>query len=132
MTNLLVDWNAKQPFARVVRTGDVKYDTKPETINIPDKENATYFAGEVFPMRDDDASYPALVIGNYVFGGSGGLSSRLGDRVRQKEGLSYGIGSGVRSSAVDPRTSFYIFAIVNPKNVEKLKKWQFGKSLISS
>jgi zinc protease len=64
---------------------------------------------------------PALVIGNYILGGGGGLSSRLGDRVRQKDGLSYGVGSGMRISSVDKRTSFYVFAIANPANVEKLK-----------
>ena len=31
-------------------------------------------------------------MGNYILG-SGTLSSRLGDRIRQKEGLSYGVSS---------------------------------------
>ena len=54
----------------------------------------------IFPMKDDDPDYPALVMGNYVFGG-GSLSSRLGDRVRQKEGLSYGVGSFFSADSLD-------------------------------
>ena len=53
--------------------------------------------GLVVPLRDDDPDYPALVIANYILGG-GALSSRLGDRVRQKEGLSYGDQLGARTS----------------------------------
>ena len=92
MKDILADWTAKQPYERLKRSGkvDVKADTL--TIVTPDKANAFYFSGEVFPLSDSDPDYPALVIGNYVFG-AGNLSSRLGDRIRQKEGLSYGVGS---------------------------------------
>jgi zinc protease len=68
----------------------------------------------LFPARDDDPDYPALVMGNYILG-SGTLSSRLGTRVRQKEGLSYGITSSLSVSSQDQRASFTISAIVNPK-----------------
>lgn len=117
---ILADWKAAKPYARLERSGDVKLKASVETIQTPDKANATYFAGTVFPLRDDHPDYPALALGNFILGG-GSLSSRLGDRVRQKEGLSYGVGSGLRSSSVDARTSFYIYAIANPQNVEKLK-----------
>jgi zinc protease len=40
-------------------------------------------------LRDDDADAPALYVANNIFGGSGGLSSRLMDRLRQKDGISY-------------------------------------------
>ena len=53
--------------------------------------------------------------------GSGGLSSRLADRVRQKDGLSYTVQSNLQPSAVDERTSFYVFAISNPANAGKLQ-----------
>ena len=41
------------------------------------------------PRSDTDPDYPALRIGNFIFGGST-LASRLGDRIRQKDGLSTG------------------------------------------
>jgi zinc protease len=61
-----------------------------------------------------------LVIGNYILG-SGALSSRLGDRIRQKEGLSYGVNSGLSASSWDQRATFNISAISNPKNVPRVE-----------
>ena len=111
-----------ESFARISRAGDLAYTPATERIKTPDKANANYFAGLVLPLKDDAPDYPALVIGNYIFGGGAGLASRLGDRVRQQEGLSYGIASGLHSSPVDSRTTFYIFAIANPDNIEKLRQ----------
>ncbi len=65
------------------------------TILTPDKENALYVAGLSLPIMDDNPDYPALVIGNFILGG-GGLSSRIADRLRQKDGLSYGARSILR------------------------------------
>jgi len=118
---LFKDWKNQEPFERLVKRGDLPYEPGEQVVKTPDKANMVYFAGLVLPVRDDDADMPALLIGNYILGGGGGLSSRLGDRVRQKDGLSYGVGSGMRISSVDKRTSFYVFAIANPANVEKLK-----------
>ncbi|MEZ6050951.1 MAG: insulinase family protein [Planctomycetaceae bacterium] len=91
-----------------------------EVILTPDKPNATYFAGTVFPISDSDPDYPALVIGNFVLGSSG-LSSRLGDRVRQQEGLSYGVGSFLSAKELDKRTTFGMYAIANPENMPKVE-----------
>jgi zinc protease len=90
-----------------------------QQIITPDKANAVYVAGMAFPMKDSDPDYPALMMGNYVLG-AGALSSRLGDRVRQKEGLSYGVRSYLSADSVDPRASLTINAICNPKNIEKV------------
>jgi zinc protease len=40
--------------------------------------------------------------------------------VRQQDGLSYTIQSGLQPSAVDERTAFLIFAISNPENSSKV------------
>ena len=74
---------------------------------------------EQIAMRDDNPDYPALVIGNYVMGG-GALSSRLGDRIRQKEGLSYSVGTGLNAHPIDERTSLTLFAITNPENRDRV------------
>jgi zinc protease len=79
-----------------------------------------YFAGLVFPMRDDDSDYAPLALGDFVLG-NGSLSSRLGDRVREKEGLSYHVMSTLGASAKDQRTSLTIYAIYNPTNLEKVR-----------
>ena len=47
------------------------------SIVIPDKANATLRGGLTLPMRDDDADFPAMVLGNYLLGGT--ATSRLPD-----------------------------------------------------
>ena len=121
LTKALTGWKSKTPYERIVRTAEQL--PKPETvrINTPDKANAVYFAGLLFSLRDDHPDYPALVIGNEILGGSG-FASRLMSRIREKEGLSYGVGSKFRASSFDPRSTFLIYAIFNPDNAEKVVK----------
>ena len=120
LTNTFAGWKAAKPFARVASPIIAEVPAAEHQILTPDKANATFTAGLVFPLRDDDPDYPALVVGNYILGG-GTLSSRLGVRVRQKEGLSYGITSSLSVSSEDQRASFTISAIVNPANAAKLQ-----------
>ncbi len=116
---ILSGWSSKIPQERVAQPAITNIAGKVEQIETPDKANAVYYAGEQIAMRDDHPDYPALLIGNYILG-AGALSSRLGDRVRQKEGLSYGVGSGLSAHPIDERARLTIFAITNPENREKL------------
>ena len=113
-------WKSVKPFARLV---PVWRDIPPihERIETPDKENAVFSAGLKIPMRDDDPEYPALMLGNYMTGG-GGLSSRLANRIRQKEGLSYGVGSMFFASAFEKDAYFGGRAIYAPQNVDRLER----------
>jgi zinc protease len=115
----LAGWKAVQPFARIVSAVPPGLAGGHSEIDTPDKANATYVAGELFALRDDSADYPALLIGNYILGSSA-LSSRLGDRIRQREGLSYGVNSGLNVSSWDQRAALTISAISNPKNVPRV------------
>ena len=96
LSELFGDWKSPHPFERVPRP---YHDVAPmnQSVEIPDKANAFFIAGLNLAVRDDDADYPALVLGNEILGG-GFLNSRLATRVRQKEGLSYGIGSQIQAS----------------------------------
>ncbi len=87
-------------------------------LNVPDKANAVYVARLNFPMRDDHPDYPALSVAMQVFGS--GTDSRLFNRVRQKEGLSYSVGGGVGVSSLDPKASFSTYAIFNPQVSDKV------------
>lgn len=121
LTEIMKDWKSRQPYERIDRRGDITIKGETITIETPDKANAFYFAGGIMPLRDDNPDYPALVIGNYVLG-AGALSSRLGDRIRQKEGLSYGVGSTFGASSLDKRATLTLYAIYNPANLEKLSQ----------
>jgi zinc protease len=91
-----------------------------ENILTPDKANAFFLGIQEFEMNDQHPDYPALVMGNFMLGG-GFLNSRLATRIRQKEGLSYGVGSNFNASSMDMDASFTFYAIYAPENVEKLE-----------
>ena len=111
-------WKAPTPFERLVS----QYRDIPPlvtTIEAPDKTNATLVGSLRFPMREDDPDYPALVLGNFMTGG-GFLNSRLAARIRQKEGISYGVGSGINVSSLDVDATFNVNAIYAPQNDARL------------
>ena len=113
-------WQSKKPYKRL---DAVLFDIEPQDLNIetPDKANAGFFAGYNFAMRDNDPDYPALMLANFIFG-SGGLSSRLGDRIRQQEGLSYGVGSYMNANPHVEKTTWGAYAIYAPENKDALEK----------
>jgi zinc protease len=116
---LFGNWKSPRPFARI----EGKYnDAAPllQAFETPDKANAFFIAGLNLKMRDDDPDYPALVLGNYMLGG-GFLNSRLATRLRQKEGLSYNVGSQFGASPLDQTGSFQAVAIYAPQNVARLE-----------
>ena len=121
LTEALAGWKVSKPYARIPMPIPQEIKGAEHKIGTPDKANATYTAGLMFPVRDDDPDYAALVIGNYIFG-SGALSSRLGDRIRQTEGLSYSVSSSLSVSAFDRRASLSISAISNPQNIGRVDK----------
>lgn len=114
----LGNWKSPQPFARLVRTA-ARVDTTAVVIETPDKANAMLVAGTTLPLRDDDPDYPALVLADFMFGG-GFLNSRLATRLRQQEGISYGVGSSLSVPALDRAGTFITFAIFNPQNAPRL------------
>ena len=59
-----------------------------EKIETPDKANAQFLAGARFQMSQNDPDYPAIVLASYMFGEP--ITSRISDRIRNREGLSYG------------------------------------------
>jgi zinc protease len=116
----LTDWQPKQSYARIeMKVGKQAAGGKQE-IDTPDKANAVYTAGLLIPLSDADPDYPALTLGDFILG-AGSLSSRLGDRVRQKEGLSYGVRSQFHASAKDEYAYLMLQAICNPQNLGKLE-----------
>jgi zinc protease len=119
VSDLLASWKSPRTYSRLVATYK---EIKPinQSIETPDKANAVFIAGMQLNIRDDDPDYPALVIGNYMLGG-GTLNSRLAVRLRQKEGLSYGVGSGLGASSLDRVGTFTASAIYAPQNAAKLE-----------
>jgi len=72
-------------------------------------------------MRDDDPDYPALYVADYILGGGAGFESRLMTRIRQKEGMSYGVGSELAVGSEDRAGAWTAYAIAAPQNMAKVE-----------
>jgi zinc protease len=118
-TELFGDWKSPKPYTRVP-TLFQDIAAVNQSLPAPDKANAFFVAGFNLKLRDDHPDYAALLLGNYMLGG-GFLNSRLASRIRGREGLSYGVGSGIQISSLDEWGRFTANAIYAPQNVDKLE-----------
>ena len=113
-------WKNPTPYVRVPQQlFDVKGTSV--TIETPDKANAFFISGKALELRDDDPDYAAMELANYMVGG-GFLNSRLMTQIRQKEGLSYFVGSQFYASPLDQYGQFLGVAIYAPENAGKLQE----------
>ena len=112
-------WESAGKYERIT---DPYMEIKPEQkeIETPDKSNSMFFAGMPVKVNDNHDDYAAMMIGNYMLGG-GFLNSRLATRIRQEEGLSYGVGSWFSGSAQDDGGGFGAYAISAPENTAKVQ-----------
>jgi zinc protease len=117
-TELFGNWKSPGSYSRVTSMYQktVPSDQKIET---PDKQNAFFVAGQLVKLNDEDPDYPALLMANYMFGGSG-LGTRLSRRIRDKEGLSYGVQSDFAVPTQDNAATFVGVAISAPQNSPKV------------
>jgi zinc protease len=115
---LLGSWKSSSPYQRIVNNYKEvqRINMKIET---PDKENAQFSAGLRLRMRDTDPDYPALVMADFMFGG--GITARLPDRVRNREGFSYSVGSSFTAPVEGDAAAFSASAISNPANTPKVE-----------
>ncbi|MFY2560338.1 M16 family metallopeptidase [Corallococcus terminator] len=116
---LFGDWKSPAPYERVP---EVFNDVGPKVVALetPDKANAYFYAGQTLKLREDDKDWPALMLGNFVLGG-GFLNSRLATRIRQKDGLSYGVASNIDPGDLDAVGTFITYAIYAPENASRLE-----------
>ena len=93
-----------------------------ENVITPDKKNAMTLGFLGIKMSQYSEDFAALNIAGTIFGG-GFLNSRVADRLRQKDGVSYGAGGGVGadSDKEDENSQIYVYAIYNPMNLDKVQ-----------
>ena len=114
----LAGWTSAVPYRRVETAVTPVGSGETIRIETPDKANAVYAAALAVPLAGTDPDYIALALGVDVLGG--GESSRLWLRVREKDGLSYGVGASVSGSPTDRAAVFEIEAIANPANLARV------------
>ena len=115
---LFGSWTSPSPYARVA---DPFRATQPvvRTIETPDKANAVLVGGMAIPMSDRAPDYPAMMIAERILGGA--TESRMFAVVRQKLGLSYGVGTWLDEGRLDDNSTFGVYAIYAPENLEKVR-----------
>jgi zinc protease len=121
LAEILKGWTTDVPYRRIVPAPVADVPAGREEIRVPDKANAFFVAAHLLPMRSDHPDQLALSMADYIFGG-GASGSRLFNRVRQKEGLSYAVGSNVSTSEQDALGRFSLIAICNPRNIDKVDR----------
>ena len=107
------------PYSRIAKTFKpaIAADISIET---PDKDDSVLLAYYPIEINDEAADYPALMVGNWIVGGAP-LHSRLANRVRQTEGLSYSIESSFFAPTIDKAGLWYALAHCAPENIDAVK-----------
>jgi zinc protease len=119
VSDTLGSWNSQASYA-LIKTEFAAIAPEHKSIDAADKENGYYSARLNLDLADTDADYAALSVANYIFGGGAGLDSRLMNRIRNKDGLSYGGESSIDAGSIDRAGSFTINAIAAPQNLKKV------------
>jgi zinc protease len=123
LQRLFADWKAPRAYAPIsTHYRDVA--ATHERFVTPDKPNAVLLARQNVSINLTDTDFPALNIAIGILGGDP-LKARLGDRIRQKDGLSYNVGAGLSADESregrDDNGSISIQAIAAPENMAKLE-----------
>ena len=116
LTKLIGTWKAPIAYEPIL------YESKPvtakvQTFDTPDKKGATVTMVQTFKFKENDPRYPASRVASLVWGQ--GASSRLINRLRQKDGISYGAGGSFRADQKGDVGYLSAFAISAPSNVAK-------------
>ena len=88
-----------------------------EHINIKDKTSSDMYIGQSININDNNANYLELMMGIYILGGN--FSARLMQTVRDQQGLTYGIGSGISGCSYGINGYWYTWGTFAPEMIDK-------------
>lgn len=118
VAGLFGDWKSPQPYKVVTRDWQ-KLPPVERSTETPDKTNADFRMVTTMAMTQEDPDYLALYLANFILGGD--EKSRLWTRVREKEGLSYGVSSSLDAGVDEKFAIFSGSAICAPQNIDKVE-----------
>ncbi len=115
---LLGDW-APNPRARPLPSLDLplRPARTREEIDLPDKSETSVWWGHAGLLRRSDKDFYATQVLNMILGGGGALNSRLGDEIRDRQGLAYDVFSFFDSNLYPGPFSIGLGA--NPANARR-------------
>ncbi len=114
-------FQSKHPYAQIPNPFMPNKEVNQDVIT-PDKQNAMTWGTLAIKMSQNNPDYPAIVIAAEILGG-GFLNSRIADRLRQKDGVSYGAGAGFQADGDQKyeNSQLYLYAIYAPANYDKVQ-----------
>jgi len=119
VTELFGSWKSPSPYTRVPNPYRAPAPTV-LTAETSDKANATMFAKVALRINDKSDDLPALIVVDRMLGAS--TDSRIPDRVREKEGLSYSIQTWLSPNSFEENSQLNMYAIFAPQNRDRLNK----------
>jgi len=93
-----------------------KSASKTEVVTIPEKPSAELYIGQFTGLKRADADYIPFYIGNYTLGA--GFAGRLMQTVRDNDGLTYNISSGLGGN-IETGGYWFVNASFNPNLFQK-------------
>jgi zinc protease len=115
---LLGNWNTSMAYKPIV-AGYKAAAPVNRKIETPDKANAQFEAGVRFQLAESDPDYPAMVLAGYMFGGP--ITSHVSDRIRNREGLSYGANARIAVPTEGDNAMLSATVSLNPVNGPKVE-----------
>ena len=115
----LASWTKAEPFERI-ENPLLKDSPIRMQLSTPDKQNAAMTVALALPLNDRHPDYAAFMMANHLFGSGG--NSRLWNRIREKEGLSYNVYSTVQWNPIEENSQWMAAAIFAPQNRAKVEK----------
>ena len=106
------------PFVRVPQPWLAPQPTR-QLLATPDKPNANLVLDQPLAINDTHADFAALLMANHLLGGD--TSSRLWARIREQDGLSYDVRSGLSWNPFELHSRWTASAIFAPQNRPKVE-----------
>lgn len=111
--NTFSTWKSKTPYAELVPKSFETKETK-ASVNTPDKTNAMMLGQLNININEKHPDFAATYMANELLGGGAFLSSRIPQRLRENEGMSYGAGSFLNTDYKYTTGSWGLYAFFNP------------------
>jgi zinc protease len=118
LKDALGDWSKTEAFARVPDPL-LPLDPVRLVLPTPDKQNAAMSVLLPLALTDTDPDYAAFMLANHLLGSGG--DSRLWNRIREKDGLSYNVYSAVKWNPQERHSEWVAAAIFAPQNRDKVE-----------
>lgn len=115
----LGNWKSKSAYKEIKRQ---YFDVNGSSASVPvtDKTNAQLIGGINLNINEKSNDYPAVFMANELLGGGSFLSSRIPQRLRENEGMSYGAGSYLDVDYDQTGGVWGVYAAYNPDYKDRL------------